>query len=97
MKKLKIFESSGAPMVGKTITIEGDSKHKILAVYHNASGAAEYEKKEGITDDDGYAVTARIASGELEKDEKGLFVYIDVDGKPKLTDLTDGEVEYTVE
>lgn len=97
MKKLKIFESSGAPMVGKTITIEGDSKHEILAVYHNADGAAKYEEKEGITDDDGYAVTARLASGELEKGEKGLFVYIDVDGKPKLTDLTDGDVEYIVE
>ena len=92
----KAVNESRNPRKGDIIIIEDDIEVKVVHSFTSAKSAAAYERKIHLTDTDGYSVTEMIASGEIDPNEKGIYVYALYDDKIRLFDFTDGDVEWEI-
>ena len=92
----KPINESRNPRKGDIIIIEDDIEVKVVHSFTSAKSAAAYERKIHLTDTDGYSVTEMIASGEIDPNEKGIYVYALYDDKIRLFDFTDGDVEWEI-
>lgn len=93
--KITVNESRN-PRKGDIIVIDGDLEVKVLHSFTSAKGAAAYERKVNITKDDGYSVSEKIASGVIDANESGLYVYALYEDKIKLFDFTDEDVDWEI-
>lgn len=93
--KMSVNESRN-PRKGDTIIIDGDLKVKVLHCFTSAKSAAAYERKVNITKDDGYSISEKIASGVIDSNESGLYIYALYEDKIKLFDFTDGDVDWEI-
>ena len=93
--KTSVNESRN-PRKGDTIIIDGDLEVKVLHSFTSAKSAAAYERKVKITSDDGYSVSEKIKSGEIDPNESGLYVYALYGDKIKLFDFTDEDVDWEI-
>ena len=91
-----VVNESRNPRKGDIIIIEDDIEVKVVHSFTSAKSAAAYERKIHLTDTDGYSVTEMIASGEIDPNEKGIYVYALYDDKIRLFDFTDGDVEWAI-
>ena len=91
-----VVNESRNPRKGDIIIIEDDIEVKVVHSFTSAKSAAAYERKIHLTDTDGYSVTEMIASGEIDPNEKGIYVYALYDDKIRLFDFTDGDVEWKI-
>lgn len=91
-----VVNESRNPRKGDIIIIEDDIEVKVVHSFTSAKSAAAYERKIHLTDTDGYSVTEMIASGEIDPNEKGIYVYALYDDKIRLFDFTDGDVEWEI-
>ena len=91
-----VVNESRNPHKGDIIIIEDDIEVKVVHSFTSAKSAAAYERKIHLTDTDGYSVTEMIASGEIDPNEKGIYVYALYDDKIRLFDFTDGDVEWEI-
>lgn len=93
--KISVNESRN-PRKGDIIVIDGDLEVKVLHSFTSAKSAAAYERKVNITKDDGYSVSEKIASGVIDSNESGLYVYALYEDKIKLFDFTDEDVDWEI-
>ena len=93
--KMRVNESRN-PRKGDVIIIDGDLEVKVVHSFTSAKSAAAYERKVNITKDDGYSVSERIESGEIDPNESGLYVYVLYEDKIKLCDFTDKDVDWEI-
>lgn len=91
-----VVNESRNPRKGDVIIIDGDLEVKVVHSFTSAKSAAAYERKVNITKDDGYSVTERINSGEIDPNESGLYVYVLYEDKIKLCDFTDKDVDWEI-
>lgn len=91
-----VVNESRNPRKGDVIVIDGDLEVKVVHSFTSAKSAAAYERKVNITKDDGYSVTERINSGEIDPNESGLYVYVLYEDKIKLCDFTDKDVDWEI-